>query len=302
VTARIFLLLRSQARGWREGVMDDGFVLFVLWISVVLGFFGTLQYYRSTVLSWAEQQWLLTGKSIHFGPVGAICYGTEPGTNYQRRAGNYGALGIVGNGLVFTTRHYERFAVPLASITWLGTRQIRVKNGKYSKEVMGLIVHGNHQGRHFVFAVSSGLLFNISQHLSARCNLRVEELGERSESRGPTGARQVTQDIYGEWREEGHVSLYLAPDRLLFGWSNWRCRALPLAQIREIGAFSRGSVLNSLNPFTEELLRIEYQPTPDGKPQVIGFLVRHADDWADAIQERSPARITVHAGRKKKVG
>ncbi len=72
-------------------------------------------------------------------------------------------------------------------------------------------------------------------------------------------------------------------------------------QIREIGAFSKGGVLNSLNPFAEDLLRIECQPTPDGKPEVIGFLVRDAEDWAEAIRSRSPARITVHAGRKKKI-
>jgi hypothetical protein len=78
--------------------------------------------------------------------------------------------------------------------------------------------------------------------------------------------------------------------------------SLFLAQIREVGAFSRGSVLNSLNPFAEELLRVEYHPTPDGKPEVIGFLVRNADDWAAAIQDRGPARIVVHAGRKKKAG
>jgi hypothetical protein len=282
--------------------MDDGFAFFVLWISVIFLFFGILQYYRSTVLSWAERQWRLTGEPIHFGPVGATCYGTEPGTNYQRRAGNYGALGILGDGLVFSTRHYERFSVPLASITWLGHRKITVNAGKTTKKVTALMVHGDHQRRHFVLALSSDQLFGISQHLSARCKLRVEELGERSESRGPTGARRVTQDIYGEWREEGGVSLYLAPDRLLFGWSIWLNRAVPLAQIREIGAFSRGGVLNSLNPFAEELLRIEYQPTPGGKPVVIGFLVRHADDWAEAIRARSPARITVYAGRKKKVG
>jgi hypothetical protein len=283
--------------------MDGGFVLFiVLEIAVFLAVFGILQFYRMSVLPWAERGWRRTGRPIHFGPVGATCYGTEPGTNYQRRAGNYGAFGIVGERLVFATRHYERFAVPLASITWIGHRKITVNAGKTTKKVNALIVHGDHQGRHFVFAVSSGQLFGISQHLSARCKLRVEELGERSESRGPVGARHVTQDIYGEWREEGHVSLYLAPDRLLFGWSDWRNRALPLAQIREIGAFSRGGVLNNLNPFAEDLLRIEYQPTPDGKPQVIGFLVRHADDWADAIRARSPARITVYAGRKKKVG
>jgi hypothetical protein len=282
--------------------MDWGFAFILFEIVFVLGLVGFLQYYRYTVLPWAERTWRLTGKPIHFGPVGATCYGTEPGMNYQRRAGNYGAFGIVGERLVFTTRHYERFSVPLASITWIGHRKITVNAGKATKKVNALIVHGDHQRRHFVFAVSSGLLFNISQHLSARCKLRVEELGERSESRGPTGARHVTQDIYGEWREEGYGGLYLAPDRLLFGWSDWPNRALPLAQIREIGAFSRGGALNSLNPFSEDLLRIAFQPTPDGKPEVIGFLVRHADDWADAIRARSPARITVYAGRKKKVG
>ncbi len=282
--------------------MDDGFAVFVLWMSVILGFFGILQLYRMSVLSWAERQWRLTGGRIHFGPVGATCYGTEPGANYRRREGHYGAVGIVSEQFVFYTRNYERILVPLASITWIGLRRIRVRKGKYSKEVTALMVHGEYQHDWFVIALSSNEYYAIEQQLSARCNLRVEELGERNESRGPAGVTRVIQDIYGEWHEDSYVHLFLAPDRLLFGSNNEWNHALLLDQVREVGAFSKGGVLNSLNPFAEDLLRIECQPTPDGKPEVIDFLVRDAEDWAEAIRSRSPARITVHAGRKKKVG
>jgi hypothetical protein len=279
---------------------DIIFIIVGIWVFVV--YFGSLQSSRSTVLSWAERQWRLTGEPIHFGPVGAACYGTEPTRSYRQREGHYGAVGIVGEYFVFSTRNYERFMVPLASIIWIGLREITVARGKGTREVTALMVHGEYQRDWFVFALSSGEISDISQQLSARCNLPVKDFGGLSESRGPTTVTRVTQDIYGEWHEEDYGQLFLAPDRLLFGMRDWWGHTLLLAQIREIGAFSRGGILNSLNPFAEDLLRIAFQPTPDGKPQVIGFLMRDADDWAEAIQARSPARITVHAGRKKKVG
>lgn len=282
--------------------MDAGLALFVLWIGGLVGFFGSVQFYRMTVLSWAERQWRLTREPIHFGPVGATCYGTEPGANYRRREGHYGAVGIVDEQLVFSTRQYERFLVPLASITWIGERRITVSRGKGTKEVTALMVHGEYQGDWFVIALSSNEYYAIEQQLSAHCKLRVEELGDRRESRGPAMATRVTQNIYGEWHEDSHGTLFLAPDRLLFArFMHWNSGIL-LSDIREIGAFSKGGVLNSLNPFAEDLLRIECQPTPDGKPEVIGFLVRDADDWAEAIRSRSPVPVAVHAGRKKKTG
>ncbi len=282
--------------------MNNDFALFVLFIGVLVGFLSALQFYRMTVLSWAERQWRLTREPIHFGPVGATCYGTDPVRSYRRREGHYGAVGIVSEFFVFSTRQYERLMVPLASITWIDLRKITVSRGRGTKKVGALMVYGEYRDEYFVFALSSDQSYAISQQLSAHCKLRVEELGERSESHGPAGATRVTQDIYGEWHEDTHGQLFLAPDRLLFaGLDRWDDSML-LEQIREVGAFSKGGVLNSLNPFAEDLLRIECQPTPDGKPEVIGFLVRDAKDWAEAIRSRSPARITVHAGRKKKIG
>jgi hypothetical protein len=281
--------------------MYDG-IVFLLWISFILGILGIFQFYRMTVLSWAERQWRLSREPIHFGPVGATCYGVEPAGSYRHREGHYGAVGIVGDQFVFATRSWERLAVPLASITWIGVRKITVSRGKGTKKVGALMIHGQYQDEYFVLALSSTQSYAIEQQLSARCNLRPEYLGERSESYGPTTVTRVTQDIYGEWHEEEYGQLFLAPDRLLFARLDRWGTSIFLAQIREVGAFSRGGVLNSLNPFAEDLLRIEYQPTPGGKPAVIGFLVRGAGDWADAIQDHSPARIVVHAGLKKKVG
>jgi hypothetical protein len=281
--------------------MSDGFA-FLSFVFILFAVLGILQVYRMTVLSWAERQWRLTGKPIHFGPVGATCYGTEPTASYRHSEGHYGAVGVVGGHFVFSTRSWERFMVPLASITWIGVRKITVAHGKGTKKVAALMVHGDYQDEYYVFALSSDESYAIEQQLSAHCNLRPEYLGERSESYGPVTVTRVTQDIYGEWHEEGCGQLFLAPDRLRFSRLDRSVTSIFLVQIRAVGAFSRGGILNSLNPFAEDLLRVEYLPTPDGKPEVIGFLVRNADDWADAIQERSPARITLHTGRKKKVG
>ncbi len=144
--------------------MDDGFAFFVLWMSVILGFFGMLQLYRMTVLSWAERQWRLTREPIHFGPVGATCYGTDPAGSYRGREGHYGAVGIVGEQFVFYTRNYERVPMPLASITWIGERQITVSNGKGTKKVTALMVHGEYQHDWFVIALSSN---EILRHRAA---------------------------------------------------------------------------------------------------------------------------------------
>jgi hypothetical protein len=282
--------------------MSDGFAIFVVGVSFTLGALGILQFYRFTVLSWAERQWWLTGKPIHFGPVGATCYGTEPTGSYRNREGHYGAVGVVGEYFVFSTRSWERFMVPLASITWIGVREITVARGKGTREVSVAMVHGEFQDEYHVFALASDEYFAILQQLKARCHLPIKDVGGLGESYGPATVTRVSQDIYGEWHEEDYGQLFLAPDRLLYARLLHRSDALSLAQIREIGAFSRGGVLNSLNPFAQDLLRIEYVPTPDGKPEVIGFLVRDGDEWADAIQSRSPAQIALHAGRKKKVG
>jgi hypothetical protein len=282
--------------------MSSDLIIAVVTISILIGYFGSVLYYRSTALSWAEQQWRLTGEPIHFGPVGATCYGTEPIQSYRNCAGHYGAVGILGEYFVFSTRAWERYMVPLASIIWAGVREITVAHGKGTKKVSALMVHGEFQDEYYVFALSSDERYAIEQQLSARRNLRIANLGDRSESYGPATVTRVAQDIYGEWHEEDYGQLFLAPDRLRFSHLDRPATSIFLGQIRAVGAFSRGGILNNLNPFAEDLLRIEYQPTPDGKPEVIGFVVRDGDIWAESIHVCSPARIALHTGRKKKIG
>jgi hypothetical protein len=60
----------------------------------------------------------------------------------------------------------------------------------------------------------------------------------------------------------------------------------------------------SANPLAADLLRVEYA-TPDDADydtDVIGFLVRRADKWAETVAARAPQSVQVQVGRKKKEG
>jgi hypothetical protein len=259
------------------------------------GLMLALLWLRQTIVPHVRRQWERAGANIQFSPVGATCYGTTPRRDYHSESGHYGALGIANDHLAFLTRYSIKTAVLLACVRWIGFRRITVKRGKGTKKIDALIVHADLRDGWHVFAFESNQSYRLAQELGARCGLPVRELGTERESYGPFPATRVTQDIYGAWHEDAWESLlFLAPDRLLYSGT-----AIPLATIRQVGAFENGTLARRLTPFPRDLLRIEYR-TPQDKPQTVGFLVRRADDWADAIRRRSPARIAVSGGRKKK--
>jgi hypothetical protein len=68
--------------------------------------------------------------------------------------------------------------------------------------------------------------------------------------------------------------------------------------VRRVDVFEPGGVLAELNPFHEDLLRIEYE-SPE-QHEVIRFLVRRGEGWADAIQTLTSVPCEHHRGRKKK--
>jgi hypothetical protein len=196
--------------------------------------------------------------------------------------------------------------IPFDQIRWLGTRYVSGQEGHSGIKRDALIVHYEQRGFWHVGAWFSVQQNDLIKALSVETGLPViKYFGER-EDYGPAPAARQIEDVYGRWhpfREGGHLpsvdadqgELYLAPDRLLFN----RRHPIHLAQVRRVDVFEPGGVLAELDPFHEDLLRIEYE-TPDQQHAVIGFLVRGGDRWASAIRTRTSVPYEHHRGRKKK--
>jgi hypothetical protein len=271
----------------------DGIIL-LLWLAFLVGILGMIWHQRSTIVPYTHNMWLRERRAIQFVPVGAECYGTRP-RKYRSQDGVYGALGVVDDTLTFVTRSKLNFAVPLSAIRWVGFRTITVRNGKYTKKVTALIVHAESFDGWNVYSLDSYASYQLAAYLTQRCKLPVHELGTRREDFGPAAATRMKQDVYGQWHGGLRGDLYLAPDWLLFN----DYKTIRLEHVQRLGAYERGGMWNDLNPFSEDLLRIDYQE-PGGKPHTVGFLVHDADGWAYAIHKASDRPIPIESGRKKK--
>lgn len=239
--------------------------------------------------------WVRAGQIVRCGPIGAVCLGTRPQRLY--RAGRFGALGITGEHLVFEGHHRntESLSVPLANLRHIGLTTVRIWAGRTAIHRRALAVHYTAPDGWRVATFAADEASELAQALSDESRLPVYDSGKDRDDFGPARALRMTQDVYGEWREDREGDLYLAPDRLLF---NWR-ETIPLDDIRRLDVYAQGGRLRGLNPRAQDLLRVEYGE-PGDHAAIAGYTVRRADRWADAIRRRADAPLEVYAGRKRK--
>jgi hypothetical protein len=261
---------------------------------------------------WARQK-----RMIHFSPVPATYY---VGFGLQWPRSYFGALGLVDKNLVFIgLRRYEEEwvpeeRIPFDQIRWIGTHYITGQKGRSAVNQDALIVHYERGGFWHMAAWVADQQQHLARTLSAETGLPVlRYFGER-EDYGPAHAARLIEDVYGRWHpfcdgtypsdpdgksaerlDADPGELYLAPDRLLFN----RRDPIHLAQVRRVDLFEPGGVLAELNPFHEDLLRIEYESL-EQQHKVIGLLVRGGQGWASAIHTLTSVPYEHHRGRKKK--
>jgi hypothetical protein len=237
-------------------------------------------------------EWMREGRVVHYGPVGAHSYGSRPKSIYP--GGTFGALGLVGGHLFFAGHRsgWKNASLAFEQVRWIGLRSITVQAGRATVKKRALVVHADSVGGWVVYTFTTGDLDELARQLAAQCGQMVHQEGR--EDFGPMNATRLTEDVYGQWHRDHADALYLAPDRLLFGWDS----AIHLAQVRRVEVLARTG-LESLNPFAGDLLRVEYAGADEGHAAV-GFVVRGARKWAEAIARRTQVPVQVHAGRKKK--
>jgi hypothetical protein len=237
--------------------------------------------------------WVRAGQIVHYGPVGGVCLGDRPRRAYGN--GVFGALGITGGRLVFDgyRSSTENISVPYAQIRHIGLSAVSVRRA--TKRALSVHYDSPDGWRVATFLTDSPV--ELAQALADECDLPVYDSGEAREDFGPTRALRLFEDVYGEWHDDREDDLYLAPDRLLFGWRD----AIPLADIRRLDVYERPGRLRDVNPLARDLLRVEYGPA-DGEVEVVGFVVRGADQWADALRQHAAAPLAVYIGRKRKKG
>jgi hypothetical protein len=243
---------------------------------------------RSNFITRVRTEWTRSGQIVRFGPVGAFYYDSKPQPYSFSQA--YGALGITQNKLTF--QGFRRRAVnvhlPFKAFRWIG---VRTYPDAERHSVEALVIHSEDFNVWRVYAFTMDHVLEFADELSRHTDLPLHQIGREPEDYGPAHATRLIQDIYGEWSGNTRRELYLAPDRLLFGWED----PVMLSQVRQVGAFVKGS----LNPFSADLLRIEYQ-SADGSLHTVGFLLHGADRWAEVIARRANVPLTIQAGRKKK--
>jgi len=239
--------------------------------------------------------WVRAGQIVRYGPIGATCLGTRPLRLYP--SGRFGALGITDGHLVFEghRRSAENLSVPLSNLRHIGLTTVRVWMGRTAISQRALAVHYTAPDGWRVATFVADESVELAQALSDESGLPVYDSGKDRDDYGPARALRMTQDVYGEWREDREGDLYLAPDRLLF---NWR-ETIPLDDIRRLDVYAQGGRLRGLNPLAQDLLRVEYGES-GAAAETIGYLVRRGHRWADAIRRRADAPLEVYAGRKRK--
>ncbi len=75
----------------------------------------------------------------------------------------------------------------------------------------------------------------FARALAVQCRQEVYYNNKQSDDYGPSLAKRMVHNIYGVWSEDVLDILYLAPDRLIFGWNDY----LPLKQIRTVNIISK---------------------------------------------------------------
>ncbi|NLX08314.1 MAG: hypothetical protein GXY36_01515 [Chloroflexi bacterium] len=272
-------------------------------ILVVLGALGLSGGIGAALWAWERRglrayvirvrtEWVRAGQRVHYGPVFASCLSTRPRESYSMAQAVSGALGLTDHRLVFVGRRATSCdsSVPLDLIRWIEVRSVPVGEATNRQ---ALFVHYDGPAGWRVYSFVLDKPHTFARQLSQFSGEPLRDVSQRQDY-GPASATRVFQDIHGQWQTDRETELYLAPDRLLFGWRS----AIPLASIRQLAVIERGG-LSEINPFSTDLLRIEHE-TSTGERQITGYVVRHAQRWAEAIQRRSQAPLTIQEGRKKK--
>jgi hypothetical protein len=256
--------------------------------------------------------WQARRRKVHFPPRPAGYYGNEPKPLHAYLVATGGVLGIVDRELIFVplgTRREQ--AISLDLIRWISTHATRAETGRADI----LVVHYVAAGRWHMAAWEMEEPETIAEVLANMVGQPFHECMDLREDYGPAPATCVLQDVYGQWlpaskslyqsgvtpspfskltRSEG--SLYLAP-----GWLVFDERPMfPLSHLRRIEVVEHGGTLNQINPFAQDLLRLEYAPPDDLKPRVVGFQLREADRWAEILAEHTQVPYIMNEGRKKK--
>lgn len=228
--------------------------------------------------------WVRAGRTIHWGPVSASCLASLPGWSGGRVDG---ALALVDGGLVFVGRRAtvcDGF-VPFQAVRWVVLRRAH----RWRSGARRVAVHAERSGRWqvAVFALDSAV--PLAEALSARAGCPLRDAGSGREDFGPARALRMHEDVYGEWHADREDQLYLAPDRLLFGWRD----AIALESVEQVSVLERAPGEGGRGA----LLRVMYQ-VDEETYDVVGFRLARAAAWAEAIV--SAAGGTLQIGRKKK--
>lgn len=236
-----------------------------------------------------QTEWVRAGRVIHWGPVSASCTMSLPGWSGGKVNG---ALALVDGGLEFAGRHAtvcDRY-VPFEAVRSVALRRAY----RWRAGARRLAVHAERSGRWQVAVFALDGAISLAEALSARTGCPLQDAGSGREDFGPALALRVREDIYGEWHADREDQLYLAPDRLLFGWRD----AIPLESIEQISVleYAPGEVRRR-EPSRGELLRI-MQRLDEETYDVVGFRLARATPWAEAIAVASGGSLEI--GRKKK--
>lgn len=261
-------------------------------------------------------RWLAEGRDMRFYPTPAGYYGNEPLRSHARVAAEEGVLGIADRQLIFIPFKTGREqAISFDLIQWIGTHSIEVGSGDGTISRNALVVHYEAMGKWCMCAWTMDWPDNIAEVLAKLAGQTFHKCLDHRDDYGPYEAECLLQDVYGEWhpvpearRQAGVANspfaavivsegpLYLAPDRLIFN----RHHMLHLSRLRRIEVYERGGLLNHLNPFAKDLLRIEYALPDDPRAQVVGFLLPQAEQYAKLLAWRTQVPFEMREGRKKK--
>ena len=248
-------------------------------ISGWLGARATARFVRDLRTEWAR-----AGRVVHWGPVSATCVASLPGWPGGKVDG---ALGLVDGGLVFAGRQASDCDgyIPFNAVRCVALRRTR----RWLASGRQVAVHAERSGRWQVSVFALESVVPLAEALAIRANSPVYDAGAGREDFGPARALRMHEDVYGEWHAEREDQLYLAPDRLLFGWRD----AIALAQIEQVSVLERAPGSRDHG----EVLRLAVALDEESY-DVIGFGVAEAAAWADAIVRRADGALEI--GRKTK--
>ena len=240
-----------------------------------------------------KQAWQAAKRRIRFGPIGSSMTTLRP-RKKDSTGVMFGALGIVDDRLTYngTFGSLYDIAVPLDQIHWIGVQRVNP-----SRNISRTVVHFEGPGGWQVYSFHLRAWRAFADTLSVATGLPLVEARTLfDELRGvqPTQVTRMVQNVYGQWQPDFSDTLYLAPDRLLFGWQT----SILLADIRQIDLYDRVGFLDAINPFVPDLLRITWER--DGVTEVTAYQFVVARMWGQALADGCGLPLHVHEGRKKK--